>query len=216
MEENQHLFPIYLNLHNKPCLIVGGGLVAERKVSNLLDYGANVLLVSPQVTPTIDEFAEKGLITVIKRTFKPDDLENIFMVFIATDNTDTNQFIAELCRDKKILVNAVDDPPNCDFFVPAIIRRGSLAVAISTEGKSPMLARHLRMELEDYFIDEYEEYVDLLGEYREVIKNKIPDINIRKQIFAALVNSDILDLLKAGERVLARERVEQCISSWQD
>lgn len=214
--ENHHLFPIYISLYNKSCLIVGGGLVAERKVSNLLDYGANVLVVSPQVTPVINDYAEKGLITLIKRTFKPDDLEDMFLVFIATDNSDTNQFIADLCRDKKILVNAVDDPPNCDFFVPAVVRRGSLAVAISTEGKSPMLARHLRMELEDYFIDVYEEYVDLLGEYREVIKNNVPDINVRRKIFAALVNSDILDLLKAGERVLARERVEQCISSWQD
>src|SRR5690606_17528151 len=106
--------------------------------------------------------------------------------------------------------------PNCDFFVPAVVRRGSLAVAISTEGKSPMLARHLRMELEDYFVAAYEEYVDLLGEYREIIKNNVPDINVRRKIFAALVNSDILDLLKAGERLLARERVEQCISSWQD
>ncbi|NLB87655.1 MAG: bifunctional precorrin-2 dehydrogenase/sirohydrochlorin ferrochelatase [Syntrophomonadaceae bacterium] len=214
--ENHHFYPIYINLHNKSCLIVGGGLVAERKVSNLLDYGANVIVVSPQVTPIIDDYADKGLITLIKRTFEPEDLDDIFIVFIATDDSDTNQFIADLCRTRKILVNAVDDPPNCDFFVPAVVRRGSLAVAISTEGKSPMLARHLRMELEDYFVAAYEEYVDLLGEYREIIKNNVPDINVRRKIFAALVNSDILDLLKAGERLLARERVEQCISSWQD
>lgn len=213
---NHHFFPIYINLDNKSCLIVGGGLVAERKVTNLLDYGANVIVVSPQITPIIDEYAQKGLITLIKRTFTPDDLEDVFMVFIATDDNNTNQYIADLCRNRNILVNAVDDPPNCDFFVPAVIRRGSLAVAISTEGKSPMLARHIRMELENYFVDAYEEYVDLLGEYREVIKNNIPDINVRKKIFAALVNSDILDLLKAGERLLARERVEQCISSWQE
>lgn len=216
MVENQHLYPIYINLLDKPCLIVGGGTVAERKVGSLLDYGAKVKLISPEVTLAIKNYAQKGLITWEERTFQPDDLENIFLVYIATNNNETNHLIAHLCKNKKILFNAVDDPPNCDFFVPSIVRRGSLAIAISTEGKSPMLARHLRVELEEYFPVEYEEYVDLLGEYRELIKKEIPDINIRKQIFAALVNLDILDLLKAGKREQARERVEQCISSWRD
>lgn len=212
---NKHLYPIYIDLEDKPCLVVGGGTVAERKVESLLEYGAKVLLVSPKVTETINNYAQKGLIKWEERSFVTTDLEDVFLVYIATNDNATNQIIAEECKARKILVNAVDDPPNCDFFVPALVRRGSLAIAISTEGKSPMLARHLRQELEKHFTDVYIEYVDLLGESRDYIKENIPDINIRKKIFEELVKSDILDLLKMGEREQARGRIEECISLWQ-
>ncbi len=216
MEEKKHFYPIYINLLDKSCLIVGGGIVAQRKVENLLEYGAHIALVSPEITPDIKHYANSGLIKVSEREFAPEDLENVFMVFIATDNSETNRVIAELCATRQILVNAVDDPPNCDFFVPAVVRRGSLSIAISTAGKSPMLARRLREELENQYTHEYGEYLDLLGEYREIIKNNIPDITIRKQVFNALIDLDIIDLLKAGEREKVRERVQECISSWQD
>ncbi|HZK43676.1 MAG TPA: bifunctional precorrin-2 dehydrogenase/sirohydrochlorin ferrochelatase [Syntrophomonadaceae bacterium] len=216
MKSNKHFYPIYINLMDKPCLIVGGGTVAQRKVESLLDYGARVTVVSPVVTDSLSSFATEGLITIKPRKFVPDDLEVVFMVFIATNDNETNRFIAKLCADKQILVNAVDDPPNCDFYVPSIVRRGSLALAISTEGKSPMLAKLLREELEGYLVEEYAEYVDLLGEYRGSIKEEFSDINIRKQIFHDLVHADIFDILKDGKRERARERIEECISLWRD
>ena len=137
------------------------------------------------------------------------------MVFVATNDMDTNRMVAKWCRERGILVNAVDDPPNCDFYVPAVVRRNSLVVAISTEGKSPMFARKLREQLEELIGEEYGEFVDFLGEQREPIKQAVRDIEERKKIFAALADSDILDLLKAGERERAKERMEQCMSSWQ-
>ena len=213
---DKHLYPIYIDMENKPCLVVGGGTVAERKVDSLLEHKAQVLLVSPQVTNSLETYAKNGLIIWENRIFKTNDLDNIFLVYIATNDTLVNQVIAEECKARKILVNAVDDPPNCDFYVPAILRRGSLAMAISTEGKSPMLARHLRLQLEKQFTEAYGEYVDLLGESRDYIKNNISDIEIRQKIFLELVNSDILDLLKMGEREKARGRIEECISLWQD
>lgn len=216
MEGNKSFYPIYINLLNKSCLIVGGGIVAQRKVENLLEYGASITLVSPQITPIIKQYEQSGVIKVVERNFEAQDLDYVFMVFIATNDSEVNRYIAELCVSRQILVNAVDDPPNCDFFVPAVVKRGSLAIAISTTGKSPLLARQIKEDLENIYSEEYSEYVDLLGEYREMIKNSIPDINKRRLALAALIDLEILEGLKAGEREKVRERMEECISSWQD
>ncbi|MEN6325287.1 MAG: bifunctional precorrin-2 dehydrogenase/sirohydrochlorin ferrochelatase [Syntrophomonas sp.] len=209
-----HLFPIYLDLSGKNCLVIGGGPVAERKVENLLEYEVNIKIVSPQVEKRIKEWSLEGSITWLPREFEEHDLDGIFMVFVATNDGSVNQWVVELCRQRGILANAVDDPPNCDFFVPSLIRHNSLVVAISTEGKSPLFARKLREELEEVITPEYGEFVEILGELRTRIKNDVLDIELRRKIFENLVNSDILSLLKAGEKEKARERIEQCMSSW--
>ncbi|MDD3268204.1 MAG: bifunctional precorrin-2 dehydrogenase/sirohydrochlorin ferrochelatase [Syntrophomonadaceae bacterium] len=209
-----HLFPIYLDLSGKHCLVIGGGPVAERKVENLLEYEVNIKLVSPQVEIRIKQWAQEGTIVWLPREFEELDLEGIFMVFVATNDGLVNQRAVELCRQRGILANAVDDPPNCDFFIPSIIRHDSLVVAISTEGKSPLFARKLREELEEVITAEYGEFVDILGDLRIRIKDSVPDIELRRKMFENLVNSDILNLLKAGENEKARERIEECMSSW--
>jgi len=211
-----HLFPIYLSLSQKECLVVGGGQVAERKIADLLECEANINVISPTAGDLIRLWSNQGLISWQAREVEESDLDNIFMVFVATNNMHTNRMVVKWCRERGILVNAVDDPPNCDFYVPAVVRRNSLVVAISTEGKSPMLARKLREQLEQLIGEEYGEFVDLLGEQREYIKQAVTDIEERKKVFKALVDSDILDLLKAGERERVKERMEQCMSSWQD
>lgn len=211
-----HLFPIYLDLKGKNCLIIGGGQVAERKVENLLNYEVNIKLVSPEVENRIREWSRQGIINWIAREFEKADLEGTYLVFVATDDGKVNRRAAELCRQKGIMVNAVDDPPNCDFFIPSIIRHKSLVVAISTEGKSPLFARKLREQLENTITPVYGEFVEMLGEYRSIIKEAIPDINKRKVVFQQLIDSDVLDLLKAGEEEKARERIYQCMSSWLD
>lgn len=211
-----HLFPVYLKLDNRKCLVIGGGKVAERKIENLMEYGAQVTVVSPQVDNNIKVLAEHNDIIWHNRIFQEKDLRDIYMVFIATDDTNLNYEVAGLCRQKGILVNAVDDPSNCDFFVPSVIRRNSLAIAISTEGKSPLFARRLRQEMENIITPEYGEFVDILGEQRELVKKNIPDIEERKKVFESLVYSDILELLKMGENEKVREKIEQCMSLWSD
>lgn len=211
-----HLFPIYLSLSEKKCLVVGGGQVAERKIADLLECEANINVISPTAGDLIRLWSNQGLISWQARKVENSDLDNIFLVFVATNDMHINQMVVNWCRERGILVNAVDDPPNCDFFVPAVVRRNSLVVAISTEGKSPMFARKLREQLEQLIGEEYGEFVDFLGEQREYIKQAVTDIEERKKVFKALVDSDILDLLKAGERERAKERMEQCMSSWQD
>ena len=211
-----HLFPIYINLQNKRCLVIGGGQVALRKVENLLEYEADITVVSPRAEKGIAMLAQQGVITWHKRQFAEDDLADSFLVFIATDDNSINVYIGQLCKKEGILVNAVDDPPNCDFYVPSVIRRNSLVLAVSTEGKSPLYAQKLRRELEEIITEAHGKFVDLLGEQREIIKTKVEDIRIRQEIYKALVCSDALELLQAGEEEKARERIGECMSFWLD
>lgn len=208
----EHLYPIYINLAGKKCLVVGGGKVAQRKIETLLEYKARVQVASPVVTDPIDVWAQSNLISWAERNFEPADLADVFLVFIATGDKQTNKEIASLCRDRGIMVNAVDDPENCDFFVPAILRRESLCIAVSTEGKSPLLAAKLRNELESLIPSAYGDWVETLGRLRDEIKHADLDIEQRQQIFAELVNSDILELIIQGRKQQAEERINECMS----
>lgn len=208
------LFPIFLNLQDKNCLIIGGGPVAERKARSLVECGARVRLVSPQVTPGLADMAGSGLLDWKVQNYEEQDLEGMVLVFIATDQTGVNQKVARACSLRGILVNAVDDPPHCDFYVPSILRRQSLVLAVSTEGKSPLFARKLREELEEIIPDDYGRFVEMLGRIRDQIKDRIPDIEQRQAVFAELLSPEMLGWLKAGKEDLIKERVEKCISSW--
>ncbi len=210
-----HLYPIFLNLAGRNCLVAGGGKVAERKVAILLEYNAWVKVVSPECTAEIAAWASQGRIAMHSRTFEAQDLEETSLVFAATGDVHANSHITSLCREKGIWVNAVDDPPNCDFFVPSILRRESLCIAVSTEGKSPLLAAKLRRDLEELIPPEYGEWVEILGDLREQIKNSTLDSGERKEIIASLVNSDILDLLREGKKEQVKERIKQCMSCLQ-
>lgn len=208
----EHLYPIFINLSDRSCLIIGGGKVAQRKIETLLEYKARVLLVSPVVTDVIDKWAQQELIVWERRAFEPADLKGIFLVFIATGDSHINKKIADLCRERGIMVNAVDDPENCDFYVPAILRRDSLCIAVSTEGKSPLLAAKLRNELDRTIPSAYGDWVELLGQLRDEIKRSDLDIEQRRQLFADLVHSDILELIIQGRKQEAEERITECMS----
>ena len=210
-----HLFPVFLNMQERNCLVVGGGQVAERKVLNLLEYKANITVVSPEVTDNLKQLITRHSIVWYNREFIPDDLENMSLVFVATDTGSVNQEVAFLCREKGILINAVDDPPNCDLYIPSILKRGSLTVAISTEGKSPAYAARLRRELEHIITEDHGKLVDILGEQRDRVKETVDDIEVRRAIFQAMANSDLLELIQMGAEDKIRERIEQCMSLWQ-
>jgi precorrin-2 dehydrogenase/sirohydrochlorin ferrochelatase len=163
-----HLFPVLISLAGKNCLIIGGGQVAERKIADLLNYGANICVVCPHARDKVKQWADQGLICWHTREFVTNDLDSVYMVFVATNNRHLNQTIVLQCRQRGILVNAVDDPPNCDFYVPAILRRDSLVIGISTEGKSPMFAKKLRLQLEELIGEEYGQFVEILGNQRDL------------------------------------------------
>lgn len=213
---NKTLFPVFLDISGRNSIIIGGGIVAERKASDLLTCGAQVVVISPQVTPIIADWATQGRIVWLHREFQDEDLQHAFLVFLATNDSSVNRHAVSVCHEWGILVNAVDDPVNCDFYVPSVLRRQSLAVAISTGGKSPLFARKLREELEGIVTEPYGEFVELLGEQRTIIQNSIGDIRERRLVFEALTDWGILELLKAGEKEKARERIEQCMSCLRD
>ncbi|MDA8234005.1 MAG: bifunctional precorrin-2 dehydrogenase/sirohydrochlorin ferrochelatase [Clostridia bacterium] len=201
-------YPINLRIENQNCLIVGGGKVAERKVLSLLDCGAIVRVISQQVTEVMDSMAGEGRLELLLRSYEAGDADGFFLVICATDDENINQQVAQECQERNILVNVVDDPIKCNFFVPSVLQRGSLSISISTEGKSPLLARKIRESLEGQFGVEYVEYLELLGEFRTRVINQVPDIKTRKKIFTQVVESDVLDLLRQGNQEKAKERIE--------
>ncbi|MBE3585792.1 MAG: bifunctional precorrin-2 dehydrogenase/sirohydrochlorin ferrochelatase [Thermoanaerobacter sp.] len=200
-------YPISLILSQRPCLVVGGGSVAERKVLSLLACGAKVKVVSPSLTPALQDLASKDKINYRRGTFEIADLENMFLVIAATDREEVNHRIATEAMARNMLVNVVDDPPYGNFYVPAVLRRGSLQIAISTDGKSPLIARKIKEELEERYGPEYGILVDLLGEIRHDILNKITDPRKRRELLEAIVDDETLQLLAGGELEKAKERV---------
>jgi precorrin-2 dehydrogenase/sirohydrochlorin ferrochelatase len=210
------LFPVFLDIYGKKAVVIGGGKVAERKISDLLGCNAQVVVVSPQATPVIAEWADRGRISWLPKEFEDGDLQGACMAFLATDNELVNRHVVDICREQGVMVNAVDDPANCDFYVPAVLRRQSLTLAVSTGGKSPLFARRLKEELSEVITEAYGDFVELLGEQRTIVQNEIADIRDRKKMYEALVYSDILDLLKVGEKEKARERIKQCMSCLRD
>ncbi len=153
-------YPICVDMAGRACLVVGGGVVAERKASGLLESGARVTVVSPTITARLEAWAHEGQIRVIRRGYEPGDLADQPLVFVATDDGVVNAAVAADARAAGVLINAADDPAHCDFILPAVLRRGALTVAVSTGGASPALSRAVRDELETHF--DREDYASLL------------------------------------------------------
>lgn len=206
-------YPVYLKLLARKCVVIGGGKVAERKVKSLLDCGAEVWVISPEFTEWLEEASARGEVISVRRNYTTGDLEDAFLVVGATDDNETNDRVAEECSKRNILVNIVDDPARCNFIVPAVIRQGPLSISISTDGRSPMLARRIREELEKSFGTEYREFLELMGTIREHVINNVPDQEKRRDVFERLVYSDIIDLLREGQHEKVKERIDHVLGS---
>lgn len=207
------LFPVMICLEDKDCLVVGGGEVATRKVEDLLACDARVTVVAPQATNQIKAMAIEGRLNYQQRCFDDPDIEGMMIVISATNVEAVNQRIESICRRQGILVNVVDDPPKCDFFIPAVVRQGSLLISVSTEGKSPYLARHIKEEIQEIYGQEYKYLVEILGEARRLIKESEPNIENRKKIFANLAEGRLLQVIREQGPEQAREWVLSVYSS---
>ena len=159
-------YPLFLEMADKAALVVGGGAVAERKVRSLLQYGASIRIVSRDLTDGLKDLLETGRISFAGETFVENHLEGLTLVFAATDDRQLNHEISIKARERGVLVNAVDQPEDCTFIVPSIVRRGDLTIAVSTSGKSPALAKRVRKQLESQFGKEYAIFLDFLGRLR--------------------------------------------------
>lgn len=174
------LFPIFLKLAGRLCLVAGGGAVAEAKMQGLVRCGAKVRVVAPEATPGIREAASLGRLAWEERSFLPSDLTGVFLVVAATNSRELHEDIFRRCQQAGILCNAVDEPERCDFYYPAVVRRGALQVAISTAGHSPFLAQRLRHELEEHFGSEYAAWLEEIGrQRRELFQAEISPENRR-------------------------------------
>ena len=168
----KRLFPLFLKLDQRKCLIVGAGKLGESKAGGLLETGAILYVVAPHATEKIKAWAQRGQLRWNKRKFRESDLAGCFLVVAATSSRKLHKRIFQLAEKRKIICNVVDVPELCDFYYPAVIQRGSLQIAISTSGESPALAQRLRKELEARFGPEYEEWVRQLGLERRKILNE--------------------------------------------
>ena len=189
-------YPICLDLDSKPCVVVGGGRVAERKVLGLLSCSAQVSVVSPVLTEELQSQHAKGNILWIDREYRQGDLSQAFLVIAATDDEETQKQVYEEAVSNNLLLNVADVPQRCNFILPATVRRGDLAIAVSTAGKSPALARKIRMELEKRYGPEYRVLVDILGAIRpQVLASGLPQIE-NEQLFKQLLHDDMEEWIK--------------------
>jgi precorrin-2 dehydrogenase/sirohydrochlorin ferrochelatase len=202
-------YPAYLDLRERPCVVVGGGAVAERKAVALLEAGASVTLISPALTPKLHDLSESGKITHIQKQYEEKDLSGASLVVAATGSAEVNTRVASACRKKHILVNVATPPEESSFIVPSVVERGDLLIAISTSGTSPALAKKVRQEIEQRYGTEYELFLEKLSAIRKRVLEEITDENKRRQVFQAIVDSDVLDLIGQGQTHAAEQRMAE-------
>ena len=204
-------YPMYVDLKGKKCVVIGGGAVAERKVRSLMDCGAVVTVISPDLSEALQELAHERQIKYLRRTYRRGDLEGAFLAISATDRAELNAIIYGEANHKDILINVVDDPERCTYIVPSVVQRGDLTLSISTSGSCPALSKQIRAGLEEEFGEEYADYLRILRDARERIKGKYRTQEERKEVLQRVLKLDVLPMLRKGEKDLAEKRVMECI-----
>lgn len=193
--------PVLLaNLGAVRTIVIGGGMVAQGKVTQMVEAGAQITLISPELTPQLAELAASGAIEYVPRAYQTGDLEGAFIVIGATDDRATNVAIWEEATARHILCNVVDDPPHCNFYAVSVVRQGDLTIGISTNGVAPALANRIRHRFEGEFGPEYAEFLALMRERRPLIARHLPCFGCRRDRWYRIVDTDVLDLLRAGRR----------------
>jgi siroheme synthase-like protein len=198
-----------LKLTGRRCVVVGGGKIGLEKVEGLLVCGGDVVLVAPTAIPELERLAQEGSIAWEQREYVPQDLEGTFMVIAATSDTDVNIRIYEDAEKRAMLVNVVDVPPLCNFILPAVFRSGPLAIAISTAGASPALAKRMRNQIAEEYGEPYARLAELLNDVRGWAKGTLPTYQDRKEFFESIVNGepDPIELLRQGDEQAVRDLI---------
>src|SRR5215471_14429091 len=199
-----------LKLSGRRCVVVGGGEIGLEKVEGLLACSADVTLISPEAVPELEELAAEGSIAWERREYGgATDLAGVFMVIACTDSTDRNIAVYDDAEARAVLVNVVDVPPLCNFILPAIVRTGPLAIAISTAGASPALAKRMKSEIADEYGEPYARLAVLLNDVRGWAKATLPTYQDRKVFFESIVNGDPdpVELLRQGDEQAVRDLI---------
>jgi len=202
------LFPLFADLHDRPVLVVGGGVVAERKVQALREAGARIHIQAPALTPALQALADAGRIGWEPGTFRAGALDGVWLVIAATDDAAVNRAVADAASRRRVLANVVDDAVLSSFHVPAVVQRGELQIAVSSGGGAPMVARHLRRQLETWLDDSWGALTALLARERRRIRARFPEPAARRRFFEQLLAGPLPRLLRQrqpeqAERLLA-------------
>lgn len=204
-------YPAFLDLTDRPVLVVGGGLAAEGKVEGLLAAGARITVVSPTLTPRLAAWVAPGRIEHVPRAYRPGDLAGRQLAFVATDERAVSAAVAAEGRERGIWVNAADEPARCDFILPAVIRRGRLVVAVSTSGASPAAARAIREELEGYLTDEHAMLVELAADARAELRRRAVPASAAR--WRGALDGGLRRLIADGRYRQARARLARDLES---
>lgn len=190
-------YPVFWDITGKKCIVIGGGDVAARKVSRLLECGAKVCVVAPKLAPELTRLKEDRLIEHVSDAYAREQLYGAALVIGATDDEETNAAISRDAKARGIPVNIVDDPQKCDFILPSLVERGDLTIACGTGGASPALARHLREELENVYGEEYATLISILGKLRSRMEK---NAGLGKLWFDGLMKAGLLDAIREKNR----------------
>jgi len=191
--------PIFLDATGRRCVVIGGGEVAERRAVALLAADARVTVISPTLTPELNQLCDSHSVEHISRDWRPGDLKGFEIAFAATDSPAVHQQIADEAQQLGVKLNIADEPKLCDFIVPSVVRQGDLQIAISTSGTSPALAARIRRNLESTFGSEYAAATQILGAARKYLKAHEADSTARAARLQALADSDLVELLRCGD-----------------
>jgi uroporphyrin-III C-methyltransferase/precorrin-2 dehydrogenase/sirohydrochlorin ferrochelatase len=209
-------FPIFLTLKDRHCTVIGGGLVANRKIKTLLKSGANITLISPQLCDELQQKVTDKHINHIARNFRNSDLENSFIVIAATNDANVNIAIGKLAEQKNILVNIADNQEMSSFIMPSVLDRSPVTIAVSTGGASPVLARRLRMKLESLIPSACGHLATISDEYRARVKAHFPQQRQRKAFWETTLSGPFAELVYAGQDDMARQLLEELLEKKQD
>ena len=182
----------------KPCLVVGGGKVAERKVNILLKFRSAIKVVSPRISSTLQKLAEKGKIHIYLKEYDANDLNGVALVFAATNVETINQKIYKDAGERNIPVNVVDNPSLCDFIVPSIVKKDPILIAISTSGMLPFLSKRLRKDIAEHITRDYVRYAGIVGRLRRLIIMRVKDKKLRQSIMKEITGTDINEINSMG------------------
>jgi len=189
-------YPIFVDLKDKKVVVIGGGTIAQRKIDTLLQCGADVYIISRELSSELQKHLKDGKIRLLGRRFSKGYLQDAFLVIASTDDAKLNRRVSSLARDMGILVNVVDLPADSNFIVPSVIKQGDLLIAVSTSGKSPAMAKRIRERLSRQFGNEYKDFLLLMGRLRKEILSRCLSQEDNSRIFHELVDSTILDSIR--------------------
>lgn len=208
MSAGKPYYPVFLDLEGRLCVVIGGGPVAEGKVLGLLESGARILVVAPNLTPALAELDRKGRFERRERTYRQGDLKGAFLAIAATNDRAVHERVAAEAKQRNVLLNVVDDVPLCQFIAPSIARKGDLTVAVSTGGAAPVLAVRLRQQIEKLLRPEHARFLEIAATLRQPLARRYPDFAERRDLWYRLVDSDVLERLGIGDEEGAWRTIE--------